>query len=407
MSSKLFANQTNNDSNKLRVLVMDASQRAALACTRSLGQSGYEVITADETDETLAGASKYSIQSIVYPSPHAKPQEFIEWAKQNLQSLKFQAVLPVTEVTTDLIVRNRKYWPEVNIPFAAIEKIDRLSNKVELFQMARTLGVPVPDSVVVDQATGLGLAAESVGVPGVLKPARSRILVGDEWMATTVHMVHSREELDHLAETLPSYYFPALYQQFVPGKGCGIFTIYRNNIQHAYFAHNRLREKPPEGGVSVLSESRLPDEELLGWSTKLLDMVGWNGVAMVEYRASDESGAYLMEVNARLWGSLQLAIDAGVDFPLLLLEEQSTGKSAMADYHVGVKLRWFFGDLDRLYLLFKNWRAVGVVSLFKECVAFCATFFSKSKNETFRLDDPAPGMHEIKQYFKSLPGPWK
>jgi len=42
---------------------------------------------------------------------------------------------------------------------------------------------------------------------------------------------------------------------------------------------------------------------------------------MVEYKIDSASGTpYLMEINGRFWGSVQLAIDAGVDFPRLLVE---------------------------------------------------------------------------------------
>ena len=38
---------------------------------------------------------------------------------------------------------------------------------------------------------------------------------------------------------------------------------------------------------------------------------------MVEFRIEHGTGeAYLMEVNGRIWGSLQLAIDAGVNLPI-------------------------------------------------------------------------------------------
>jgi len=40
---------------------------------------------------------------------------------------------------------------------------------------------------------------------------------------------------------------------------------------------------------------------------------------MVEFRAQVDGRFYLKEINPRLWGSLALAIDAGVDFPLGLL----------------------------------------------------------------------------------------
>jgi hypothetical protein len=47
----------------------------------------------------------------------------------------------------------------------------------------------------------------------------------------------------------------------------------------------------------------------------------WRGVAMVEYRWDDRRNEfYLMEMNLRLWGSLHLALFAGVDFPRLLAD---------------------------------------------------------------------------------------
>ena len=40
---------------------------------------------------------------------------------------------------------------------------------------------------------------------------------------------------------------------------------------------------------------------------------------MVEFKLDARDGvAKLMEINGRFWGSLQLAVDAGVDFPAIL-----------------------------------------------------------------------------------------
>ena len=66
-------------------------------------------------------------------------------------------------------------------------------------------------------------------------------------------------------------------------------------------------------------ESIALDPELLARSRALLDRFEWNGVAMIEYKIDEATGTpYLMEINGRFWGSLQLAVDAGVDFPALL-----------------------------------------------------------------------------------------
>ncbi len=107
----------------------------------------------------------------------------------------------------------------------------------------------------------------------------------------------------------------------MPGPGVGVFLLLWEGKLRAAFAHRRLREKPPSGGVSVYRESIALDPVLLERSRRLLESFGWQGVAMVEYKIDERTGTpILMEINGRFWGSLQLAVDAGVDFPRLLIE---------------------------------------------------------------------------------------
>ena len=48
---------------------------------------------------------------------------------------------------------------------------------------------------------------------------------------------------------------------------------------------------------------------------------------MMEYKQDRRTGTpLLMEVNGRFWGSLQLAIDAGVDFPYLCAASWPLGR---------------------------------------------------------------------------------
>jgi len=83
----------------------------------------------------------------------------------------------------------------------------------------------------------------------------------------------------------------------------------------------------------------------------LLHSVGWEGVAMVEFKRSAASGeSYLMEVNGRFWGSLQLAVDAGVDFPRMLIDMLLKRPfMGTPPYRIGVRARWFWGDFEYLW----------------------------------------------------------
>src|SRR5690606_28957512 len=148
---------------------------------------------------------------------------------------------------------------------------------------------------------------------------------------------------------------PCLIQEFIPGRGAGVFAFYSRGTPLAWFAHRRMREKPPQGGVSVLSESAELDEALRAASERLLSRVGWEGPAMVEYRVTPDGRPYLMEVNGRLWGSVQLAIDCGIDFPWLMYQSAMGNQiEAVASYPVGRRLRWTLGDLDNLLIQFRH-----------------------------------------------------
>ena len=120
----------------------------------------------------------------------------------------------------------------------------------------------------------------------------------------------------------------------------------------AEFSHRRLREKPPAGGASVLSESLPVDPRLREFALRLLGPIGSHGVAMMEYKEDRRTGDFvLMEVNGRFWGSLELAVEAGVDFPFLACQlARGVPPEAPAPYRLGVKNRWLLGDLDGLIL---------------------------------------------------------
>ena len=75
-------------------------------------------------------------------------------------------------------------------------------------------------------------------------------------------------------------------------------------------------ENPPSGGGSVYSESTAADETLVEQAKRLLEHFSWRGLAMIEFKIDRSTGTpYLMEINGRVWGSLQLAIDAGWTSP--------------------------------------------------------------------------------------------
>ncbi|HEV8411449.1 MAG TPA: hypothetical protein VGQ30_13135, partial [Gemmatimonadaceae bacterium] len=137
---------------------------------------------------------------------------------------------------------------------------------------------------------------------------------------------------------------------------------------------------------------------------RMLDELDWQGVAMIECKLDLATGRHsLMEINGRLWGSLQLAIDAGVDFPALLVACASGNSVAQrAPYRVGVRSRWFWGDVDHLYMrMTKSARALHLEGAFPSRFEVIREFLSLprrgDRGEIWRLRDPAPALLEMRR----------
>jgi predicted ATP-grasp superfamily ATP-dependent carboligase len=154
--------------------------------------------------------------------------------------------------------------------------------------------------------------------------------------------------------------------------------------------------------VSVLSESTPLDPRLLEEAERLLEGLKWHGVAMVEFKHDARDGVpKLLEVNGRFWGSLQLSVDAGVDFPHLLYRQAIDGDvEPVLTYRSGVRLRWWLGDLDCLMLRLRERGGAG--GRLRAVRDFVQGGGRRTRGEVLRREDPAPAAVELAQYVGDL-----
>lgn len=384
-----------------RALVLDANERSALAATRALGRAGVSVATAERRGESLAGHSRYSVASWTYPDPYEDPDGFVGALPELAHRAGAGVILPMTEVTTYLIAKHRDRFAEFAVPMAAFDAFEALSDKCRLFELAQQLGVPTPRTWFASNATDAARWLHDVPYPVVIKPFRSRILDGGRWLNTAVRFARDPLELEERLAVDPALQrFPFMLQERVSGHGAGIFALYDHGAPAVFFAHRRIRERPPRGGVSVLSESVAVREDMVGIARQLLGAVAWHGAAMVEFKVAGDGTPYLMEINPRLWGSLQLAVDAGVNFPLMLYRSAlGQPMEHPTSYRTGQRLRWLLGDLDRLYLLYRD-ADVAAGTKLREALTFLNPGLGTVRYEVNRWGDLGPFWYELRHYLR-------
>lgn len=339
----------------IRILTLDGHTNQALACVRSLGRAGYTVFVASHQRLPLGMWSRYCRGSFHQAGQTIEAfSSTLEWASEHSVDI----VLPMTERSCRLLNAERERWEKsgITVGCAPNEMLTRAFDKAETLRLAEECGVRIPPTRYPTSLAECFEAAEEVGLPCIVKPRRSNAWNGKEFSSVLTPLyINRREELQNALEACRQGGGWPLIQGYVEGQGKGVFALCRNGRSIAWFAHERLRDTRPTGSSSSLRRSIFLDDRLLEPAEDLLAAMEWHGPAMVEFKDDGSNQPCLMEVNGRFWGSLQLGIDAGIDFPLMwvsILEGESV--SAAMHYEEGTTLRWLWGDVKRLIWILRG-----------------------------------------------------
>lgn len=394
----------------MNVLITDGENRSALAATRSLGRCGYRVIVSANRIPCLSSVSRFCARGVQAPDPMGACSQYIETVQRIVDSENIDLMVPMTEQSIYLINRARTVLPHtLCIACADQEAMDAVSDKSRLIRLAEALNIPTPRTIHLADADALDRHIEFIDrYPVVVKPSHSKIITNNGIVSGTVRYAANPKELRGLYASDRALRYPSMIQELITGPGTGLFTLFDKDRHRVLFSHRRILEKPPAGGVSVVSESVALDPEMVEAARRLLSSVGWQGVAMVEFKRDINDGkAKLMEINGRFWGTLQLAFACGVDFPKLLIDYVQ-GKQLPAktiEYVVGHRLQWVLGSLDHLLIRLKSVKGTAGPmdaghSLWGAVAELLPIGAQNTSMDVVDRNDIRPWIHELRNYLK-------
>lgn len=251
---------------------------------------------------------------------------------------------------------------------------------------------------------------DNIRYPVVIKTRVSRYFDIYERIIKTgrVTFAYSRDDLIRKYKEIHNDIPFPFVQEFIEGTGCGIGLLIENNRVIAKFQHKRIREIKPTGSGSSFCESEEINDAMYKNAVTLLRALNFEGVAMVEYKIdSRDNIPKLMEINGRFWGSLPLAIECGVDFPILFYRVISNNESPpkINEYKIGIKGRFLAGDTQHLIAVLKG-RPKGWIGNFPgktSTILNYLNFFQKNMIYfNVKLYDPLPGIIQTIRLFKSV-----
>lgn len=386
----------------MRAFVTDGHFRKTLAVVRSLGRKGVYVAVGERTFLNTSFFSKYCSRRLIYPSPRRQPEQFIDLLLRELKRNRYDCLFPMEEETLLLIA---KYQSEISkhtyLLAPDLQKIEYVRDKGNLIRFAEGRGIPVPKTLydLPPPSPPRGERVEgakrpSVPMPVVIKP---RISSGSFGIA----YVEKEEDLTPAYQKVHQRYPFPLIQEYIPDGGgtFGFSALFdeSSNVKAA-FVHKKLRMYPVQGGPSTLREG-VAHPRIMELGLSLLKSLNWVGIAMAEFKVDPRDGIpKLMEVNPRFWGSLQLAIFSGVDFPYLMLKmAKGEAFDPVLRYPVGKRSRWLlFGDILHF---------INSPERFRLRPPFFRFFEPNTCDDIISRDDPLPILGAAATFFTFLYDP--
>jgi len=372
----------------IRVLITDGAYKHTLGAVRSLAQAGFEVDVIGSR-RCLTGWSRYH-SKVAYRQDRFNDETINEFVSF-LGNSNYDVLLPIGARSVQLVSRHRAIIEEhCSIPLPSAKAIELCLDKEETNRFAATLGVKVPQTWSFKCLSELEAHIAEIAFPVVVK-GKSEIVKDRPFYANNTDQLV--EKISVWGKGLSSEKMPfPIIQQFIDGVGVGFFALYQQGKCKRVFMHRRLRETPPSGGASSCAVS-IYDADLLQVGKKILDALEWHGVAMVEFKREKSTGdLYLMEINPKFWGSLDLALASGVDFPVLDVRMAMGEQIPYSDqYKIGLKFHWpLDGEINHIK---ENLKAI--LTVLVDCI-------DPRVKSNISVGDPLPAFYSLYMAFRYL-----
>lgn len=368
-----------------RVLVTNGGAKHTLALITSLHEAGVACHVVEHRKLTITSVSRHVQERIVMPSSKEGGDAFARDIINLLRRGSYNQLIAVSAKDYESLA---PHLGEINQYAKFIchdsEIINVAFSKVECLRAAESLGLPVAKYVIPASLLDVEAAKRELRFPVVLRKRKEGEKKSVVVVETPQELIGAMQTFSRNSDKPAPESFPIIQEQ-LRGDGYGFFGLYDCAQLKRFFMHRRIRELPVSGGPSTIAESVF-DERLLGYGKKLLDHFRWHGVAMVEFKKGDDGEFYFIEVNPKFWGSLELAIVSGVNFPVDLcrIARDETFED-QEPYRLGVKFQWPFGcDQGDFSHGLRRPSNLGRV---------IGDFLSFGVYKNIRMRDPLPGLY--------------
>ena len=368
---------SSRSTNKSKILLTDGNYKHTWAAARAIASSGY-IVDVIGGNRSISSKSKHVRKNVfnINTLSNNNLNKFLEIIKKE----QYNIVLGIGASSIKFLSDNREQISKyVKLLLPPKQSLAICLDKIQTMKFASAHNICIPKTYLFKSMKDVNYLKKVGNFPIIIKSADEV----DKKISTLY--ISSREDLDeNLIEKIFALNSSFIAQERIFGGAEAFFAIYKNGLLIDYMMHERMRENPITGGPSTKARS-IYKQDLYTFGKLALDKLKWNGVAMVEFKRDTLGQLHLLEINPKFWGSLDLALATGVNFPTLAVKIAAGKNVTPKKYHARKKVfQWpLDGDLE---LGVKNPKLLPYVIV---------DLINPKINKNIYLNDLSPSIHTI------------
>jgi predicted ATP-grasp superfamily ATP-dependent carboligase len=366
----------------LRALIVDSNGgRGALAAVRGLARAGWTVGVACPKRTDLPTLSRFAGHWHRLPALADGEQAFVQAIRDATATHRYELVFGCSDAEV-LTLAARRHSVGTRVPYPAHEAVLAAIDKTRLAEAASSVSIATPPTV-----SSVADAHERWGTgPVVVKESQHGTRDVQERLS---HVAPQRFDDPHAAQERVREIHAsggiALVQPMLDGELMA-FSCVMDEKGEMLGRVQQIAERtyPLDAGSSARARTVAIDERLSERVSALLKALKWFGLVELQFLAGRDGTQTLLDFNGRFYGSLALALAAGVNLPDLWARAAlGLMLPARQDARAGVRYQWLEGDLKAARERSRG-RATDV--------ADCLRYALLSKASIWSPVDPYPGL---------------
>ena len=316
------------------LIVEDGFQRGSLAGCRALGRAGWEV-GIGSPEKGFASSSRFARAWHEVPPPEEETSRFVAGVRRAVEAGGYELVFGAGDGEVIALSAARDELGAI-FPYGPHEDVVRAFDKVALSEAAQRVGLAVPQSASPEEA------------PVVVKPRRTTVHdpQGGQ-LRLRAKIKQTPEEASERVAYLDSVGADPLVQRYVEGDLVAQIAVTDRDSRVVAAVQQRASSMTPRGGTAR-GETEALDASLAERVAALLAEINWFGIAQVQFVVPRGGEPVLIDLNGRFYGSMALALAAGVNLPAIWAA-LATGRPlpVIESPRIGVRYHWLESDLRR------------------------------------------------------------